>query len=44
MAASTAKTVKSGETYIDAHGNKVVEPIYNSNGGSANGTISVVKR
>ena len=45
MAAQGAKkSVTTGETYIDANGNKVVEPIYNGNGGTANGTISVVKR
>ncbi len=39
-----AAAVKSGETYIDANGNKVVEPVYNGSGGTVGGTIGVVKR
>ncbi len=34
---------KSGETYVDANGNKVVEPVYNGTGGTVGGTIRVVK-
>lgn len=44
MPVCATKPSKTGETYIDADGNKVVEPVYNGNGGTANGTIPAVKR
>lgn len=33
----------NGETYVDANGNKVVQPIYNGSGGTCAGNISVRK-
>lgn len=35
--------VNNGETYTDAHGNKVVEPVYNGSGGAVAGNIGVRK-
>jgi len=34
---------RSCETYVDAQGNKVVEPIYNGNGGTVSGMLSVTR-
>lgn len=31
-------------TYIDADGNKYVEPVYNGSGGTVAGTVCVVKK
>jgi hypothetical protein len=38
-----AKTEKTTDTYIDAQGNKVVEPVFNGSGGSVGSRVSVKK-
>lgn len=35
--------VRTCETYIDEHGNKVVEPVYHAAGGTVAGVICVHK-
>jgi hypothetical protein len=34
---------RTADTYIDANGNKVVEPIFNGTGGTAGGIIGIKK-
>lgn len=36
-------TPRTADTYIDANGNKVVEPIFNGTGGTAGGIIGIKK-
>lgn len=33
-------TIRSAETYVDANGNKVVEPVYNG-GGTVGGIVGI---
>jgi hypothetical protein len=41
--AKAVKILDPAETYTDANGNKVVQPVYNGTGGTVCGTIGVVK-
>lgn len=34
---------RTSDTYIDANGNKVVEPVFNGSGGTAGGMIGIKK-
>ena len=34
---------RTAEIYIDANGNKVVEPVFNGSGGAAGGMIGIKK-
>lgn len=34
---------RTADTYIDANGNKVVEPVFNGSGGTAGGIIGIKK-
>jgi len=34
---------RTPDTYVDASGNKVVEPVFNGSGGSAGGMIGIKK-
>ena len=34
---------RTSDTYVDAHGNKVVEPVFNGSGGSVGGMVGVKK-
>lgn len=35
--------LRTADTYIDANGNKVVEPVFNGSGGTASGIIGIKK-
>lgn len=37
------KQNRTSETYVDASGNKVVEPVFNGGGGSVGGMVGVKK-
>jgi hypothetical protein len=43
LKASSTVNSRKTDTYIDANGNKVVEPIFNGSGGSVGGMVGVKK-
>lgn len=33
--------IRNTDTYVDANGNKIVEPVYNGGGGTASGNMGI---